>query len=309
MEDTSALTPTQERVLHHLMGLGQPRPSFHRELAADLKDQLEAALADVATGLGGGQLVVHKRALAQVLACEGHWLAEEAEGFAWSAPTALGAVTHKAVELSVSLREAHGMAVLVDLAIERLAADPERALGAWLLEASELERAELRSGAMDRAVKFEDEFPPLKREWRPRLESTLITSLCDDRIVLRGKVDLALGRAHGTQSGVLMVDFKTGRLARSHADDLRLYALLETLRSGVPPFRVASWYLDSGQCHQEDVDEAVLHTAVRRVSDGARKLYELKVKGRPPRLQPGPVCDYCSARAGCEAALSERSTP
>jgi hypothetical protein len=290
--------------MHQLMGRGQARPSFHPELAVELRKRLEEDLADVARGLGGRQLVVHKSALARVHACERHWAAEEEAGFAWSPATAMGAVTHKALELSVHM-DGFGVPALVDVAMERLAEDPHRGPGSWLLGASELERAELRSGAMDRAVKFEDEFPPLKREWRPRLESPLIAPLCDDRIVVRGKVDLALGRAEGNRAGVLIVDFKTGQLSRSHADDLRFYALLETLRSGVPPFRVATWYLDSGHWHQEDVDEAILHSAARRVTDGARKLFELQVQGRAPHLQPGPACDYCTARYSCEGAAQQ----
>ena len=302
MAGDALLTPTQERVLHEVMGRGQPRPAFSPELAARLRADVEKQLADVAKGLGDGQLVVRKAALAQVHDCEGYRLAEERAGFEWSPGAAIGAVTHKAIELSASLGHARGLAALVDLALERLSADVDRGDGAWLDRASELDRAEVRAGAVDRALKFEDEFPPISQAWRPRLESTLLTALCGDRIVVRGKVDLALGRARGATAGVLIVDFKTGVPWRGHADDLRFYALLETLRTGVPPFRVASWYLDSGQCHQEDVDEDLLEAAARRLVDGARKLYQLHVVGRPPSLQPGPTCRFCPARVTCPGA-------
>ncbi len=297
--EAAVLTPTQERVLSDLMGSGQARPGFEADLASRLRADLEERLAPVAAQLEGRQLVVHKAALARVHTCEGHQVAEAETGFSWSAAAAVGVVAHKAIELSVSLARTDGLAALVDLAIERLAADVDRAPGAWLAAASELDRAEIRGGAIDRALKFEDEFPPIKRAWRPRLESTLLTSLCDDRIVVRGKVDLALGQARGTTSGVLIVDFKTGKPRRDHTDDLRFYALLETLRAGVPPFRVASWYLDSGQCHQEDVDVELLQAAARRLADGTRKLHELEVVLRPPTWSAGPVCQYCSARQTC----------
>lgn len=300
--EAAVLTPTQERVLSDLMGNGQARPTFGADLASRLRADLEERLAPVAAQLGERQLVVHKSALSRVHTCEGHHVAEAEAGFSWSAPAAVGVVAHKAIELSVSLAPPDGLAALVDLAIERIASDVDRGLGAWLAGASELDRAEVRGGAIDRALKFEDEFPPIKRAWRPRLESTLLTSLCGDRIVVRGKVDLALGQAHGTTAGVLIVDFKTGKPRRDHTDDLRFYALLETLRAGVPPFRVASWYLDSGQCHPEDVDEALLQAAARRLVDGARKLCELDVARRPPSLSAGPVCHYCSARHTCPEA-------
>ena len=297
-----ALTPTQQRVLDEVMQRGRPRPVFQPALSARLRAGIEEHLADVARDLGQRQLTVHKAALAQVHGCEGRYLAEKERGLTWSVPAAVGAVTHKAIELSVSLSKAGGLASLVDLAMDRLAED-ERGPGPWLSGATDLERAEVRSGAVDRALKFEDEFPPVKPSWRPRLESTLLASLCSDRIVVRGKVDLALGQPRGTTSGVLIVDFKTGAPRRDHIDDLRFYALLETLRCGVPPFRVASWYLDSGHCHSEDVDEELLDAAARRLVDGARRMHELD-GGRPATLQVGPACHYCPAADHCPAASS-----
>jgi hypothetical protein len=212
-------------------------------------------------------------------------------------------VAHKAIELSINLQPCPPAAALVDLAVDRLVEDDwDWGPGRWLSEAPAVERAELRAFAADVVHKFQDEFPPLKQAWRPRLESSLSAELCGGRVTLRGKVDLALGQAQGTEARVLIVDFKTGGPAAGHRDDLRFYALLETLRVGVPPFRVASWYLDSGQWHAEDVDEDVLDTAVRRTVDGVTKLVELRVGERAARLQPGPTCGYCVARLGCEGA-------
>ena len=302
MDGDGALTPTQDRVLTELMGLGQARPVFDAGLALGLRDDLEAALAPVADRLGDQQLSVTKRALAQVHACERHHLSEEAVAFEWSVRTATGAVAHKAIELSATLRPPPAPEHLVDLALERLATDLDRGPGVFLATAGPVERAELRGAALDRVLKFADEFPPLKLSWRPRLESSLSAALCADRIWLRGRVDLALGRPTGTTAGVLIVDFKTGRPSRAGADDLRFYALLETLRAGVPPFRVASWYLDSGQCHAEDVTEDLLASAARRVVDGARALHELRFEHREARLAPGPACGYCRERDGCAGA-------
>ena len=304
MDGDGTLTPTQTRVLSDLMGLGQARPTFDRDLALGLRDDMETALADLADALGDQQLGVTKRALSQVHACERHAMAEEAVPFEWSVTTAVGAVAHKAIELSATLRTAPPPEHLVDVALDRLSADLDRGPGRWLAGADPVDVAELRGAALDRVLKFADEFPPVKLSWRPRLESSLSTSLCADRIWLRGKVDLALGRPTGTTAGVLIVDFKTGRPGRACADDLRFYALLETLRTGVPPFRVASWYLDSGRFHAEDVTEDLLAGAARRAVDGARALYELRLDGRSPRILPGPTCGYCRERATCDGAVT-----
>ena len=302
MDGDAALTPTQQRVRTELMGSRSDRPTFDRGLGLRLRDGLETALAPVADGLGDQQLFISKQALSEVHSCERHHVSQ-AGTFSWSVATASGTVTHKAIELGATMRPPAAPEQLVDLALDRLTADLDWGPGAWIAAADPVELAELRGAALDRVIKFSDEFPPLKLSWRPRLESSLSTSLCADRICLRGKVDLALGRPEGCRAGVLMVDFKTGRPSRSGADDLRFYALLETLRTGVPPYRVATWYLDSGQYHAEDVGEDLLASAARRVVDGARLLFELRIEGRPPAFHPGPACGYCAEKTDCEGAV------
>ncbi|HEY2428885.1 MAG TPA: PD-(D/E)XK nuclease family protein, partial [Acidimicrobiales bacterium] len=190
---------------------------------------------------------------------------------------------------------------LVDLAIERLIDSTDRGISAWLLDAPATEIAELRGAAADWIVKFQDTFPALQRRWRPRLESSMSVDLCGGRVVLRGKVDLALGQADGTTARVLIVDFKTGRPHAVHAEDLRFYALLEAIRVGVPPYRVATFSLDSGTWMAEDVDEDVLVAAVRRTVAAATKLVALE-EGAPPALRSGPACRWCPAAEGCPAA-------
>jgi RecB family exonuclease len=310
-----ALTPTQQRALDELRGAGADRPVFPADLAARLRERLEEGLADVSSRLAGlaeaaalagrsgeGELVVTKRHLAAVHQCERMHMAEVG-AFEWSPLTARGSVVHKALELSMGMAAPPGPGELVEMAIDRLA-EQERGVAAFLAVAGPVEQAELRVAATDMLSKFADEFPPLKKAWRPRIESSLIAPLCEGRVLLKGKVDLALGRAEGTTAGVLIVDFKTGRPVPAHVDDLRFYALLETLRVGVPPFRVASWYLDSGHCHAEDVTEELLLAAARRTVDGVRSLVELRVEGRQPTWRPCPACSYCPVRAECEGALT-----
>jgi hypothetical protein len=301
------LTPTQRRALDDLRGPGRDRPEFPADLAARLRSRLEEGLADVGDRLAerlgpDGELVVTKRDLAQVHQCERLYTSGLGT-FEWSPLAARGSVVHKALELSMGMAESMPPGELVEHAIERLA-EQERGVAAFLTTADAVEHAELRVAATDMVSKFSDEFPPLRKSWRPRVESSLSAPLCGGRVLLRGKVDLALGKADGTTAGVLIVDFKTGRPAPAHVDDLRFYALLETLRVGVPPFRVASWYLDSGHSHPEDVTEELLLTAARRVVDGVRTLVELRVDGRQPTWRPCISCTFCPARGECEGALA-----
>jgi hypothetical protein len=307
--DTHGLTPTQVQVATELFARGQPRPEFDPAVGPALRHILEEGLGPiVADRQPEAPLFLSKRTLAQVHSCEGLLQASRDAGFSWSPAAARGTVAHKAVELSVTLRDESTPLDLVDFAIERLIDGTERGISQWLLDAPAAEVAELRGAAADWVVKFQDTFPPLRRAWRPRLESALTVDLCRGRAILRGKVDLALGKAEGTQARVMIIDFKTGRPQAVHAEDLRFYALLETIRVGVPPFRLATFSLDSGTWIGEDVDDGVLLSAARRTIDAAAKLVELE-EGRGPKLRAGPSCRWCPAAATCaEAARDDDHT-
>ena len=96
-----------------------------------------------------------------------------------------------------------------------------------------------------------------------------------------------------------VIDLKTGGANPVHRDDLRFYALVETLRSGVPPRKVASFYLDAGEPVVEDVTERSLMTASRRMLDGVHAEIELQVEGREPVKRPGTSCRWCPLAPEC----------
>ena len=55
--------------------------------------------------------------------------------------------------------------------------------------------------------------------------------------------------------------------------ELASYALLLTLRFGVPPYRVASFFLESGTWQAEDVTEQTLvHAADRVIAPSLRRV-------------------------------------
>ncbi|HEY3485730.1 MAG TPA: hypothetical protein VGK49_10120, partial [Ilumatobacteraceae bacterium] len=81
--------------------------------------------------------------------------------------------------------------------------------------------------------------------------------------------------------------------------DLRYYALLETLVTRVPPRRLASYYLDAGDPHVEDVTEAVLRSAARRTVDGVRALVDLTTARRQPVKRGGAHCRWCPLTETC----------
>ena len=83
---------------------------------------------------------------------------------------------------------------------------------------------------------------------------------------------------------------------------MRFYALLMTLRFGVPPYRVASLFLDSGEWQAEDVTEETLFHAADRVVATARAAAAL-MNGREAVLTAGVYCGWCPRAETCPAAL------
>lgn len=299
MDDRPTLTPTQRDVLALLGAPPDKRPVFAADLRPELAHLLDHELTPLATAISeGDQLFVSKHQLGQVHACEARFLAEEARDFEWSVPLARGTIAHKAIELSIHWRGPLHPLVLVDEALGRLEQDSS-GLGHWLQGISEAERAELRGEANSRVAAFLECWPPLKREWRPVTESRVRAELCEGRIVLSGKVDLSLGHPQGSTAGKVLVDLKTGGFSPVHRDDLRFYALLETLRSGTPPRLCATYYLDRGRFEAEAVGEPALEATVRRISAGVARIVELRHGGRSPDRRPGPGCNWCPISHDC----------
>ena len=295
-----ALNPAQQRVIDDLFALAAPRPSFAEGIDLAMLSLIEPALSEVADRVDPLELHVNKAVLGQVLGCETHYLAEAAQSFRWTVANTRGVIAHRAIELAVFAPPGTPPLSVVDDVIERIAEEgDDRSPRDFLRGATAVELAELRGGASLVVTEFEAQFPPLDAKWRPRVEAPCKVELCASRIVLRSKVDLALGRAVGNEARVLLIDIKTGRPWPGHLEDLRYYALLETLRSGVPPFRIATYYLETGRWQHEDVDVALLESAARRVVLAVSRLADLAIRERPPTYTVGPACSFCPKRDEC----------
>jgi hypothetical protein len=153
---------------------------------------------------------------------------------------------------------------------------------------------------------FRSTFPPLRRmrrELAPSTEWHVRVELLGGALVLAGTLDLVLGVSPEDPASPsrLAIDLKTGHAWPEHAEDMRFYALLLGLRFGVPPYRVATVYLDSGEWQAEDVCERVLHRAADRVVEAVRAAAALD-RGQPLELQPGPYCTWCPRSAMCDVS-------
>jgi hypothetical protein len=294
MQEPVALTPTQERTLALLRRPEEP-VEFPEAFVDELLHTATVAVAELSERLQGESLWVSKGFLAKVHGCEVRHLAPD--DFAWKPSTAAGFVAHKAIELSLNWRGEPHPAVVVDEALSRLA-DQADARGAFVGSLSDGDWAELRSRAVDRTAKFLQDFPPLPLSSQPVLEASSRWRP-PGTIEFTGKVDLVVGKPAGRESRLLIIDFKSGNHAPHHRDDLRWYALVQTLRHAVPPRKVVTYYLDYADSDVEDVTEGMLTSALHRALEGIERHIELTVEGRTPVKRVGFACRWCPLQADC----------
>ncbi len=296
----SPLNPAQRAVLDELGATPAERPEFDPDEIDDLRAGLINQLEPLAPPLDDDGLFINKRTLNQVFGCEVKFVHEHgSRDFEWSIPMARGSVSHKAIELSLSWRGEPNPLDLVEEALGRLS-EQDRSIGGFLQTLNEADEAELRAEANDRVAKFLEMWPPLERRWSPVVETPMYHDLLEGRITLQARPDLTIGRARGVRAGKVIIDLKSGRPHAEHAGDLRFYALVDTLRIGVPPRLIASYYLDGARFSSETVTLGTLASAFTRVIDGVRRIVELTVESDPASHRTGPACRFCPLADSCE---------
>jgi hypothetical protein len=299
------LTEPQRRTLEQLIGTDE-RPSFPADLAQRLRDRIEEAVRGLELL---EPLWLGKEKLKDLARCEGKFhsaVVGEAPPFEHSSKSAAGVLLHKAVEVEVGSREPLDPHAIADVAVGRVLEREERFRLYWV-QLSAPEQDELLMEVVRRMTLFQGSFPPLRqlrRQLAPVSEMKARTELLGGDLVLSGQIDLVLGLADQldpTRATRLAIDLKNGGAYPEFAEDMRFYALLLTLRFGVPPYRVASLFLESGSWQAEDVTEELLQHAADRTIAAARSAAAL-INGRPAALTPGVYCAWCPRAPVCPAA-------
>ena len=298
--NVSDLNPIQRSVFDALRV-----PEGWTPLPDTLVEQLEAELTSGLAALDtvftrDEPLRVTKRAMATIHGCETHHVEEKKSAFAWSLPTVRGTVAHKAIELLLNWRGDPVPALLADAAIESLINNPRESAGIFLAQLPDSDLAELRGMIVDTVTNYLESFPPLKPQWRPVVEHSARYTMFDESIVFSSRADLVIG----TAGRKVLIDLKTGQLTPTHRDDLRFYALVETLRSRQPPRSLASFSLDAARLEVEEVSEGLLRAAVRRTIDGVTLMADLVTERREPTRRAGFQCRWCPLNDSCEEGVS-----
>ena len=140
------------------------------------------------------------------------------------------------------------------------------------------ELAALRAFARARAVSIASQWRPVPAAWMPRTAERLRVPLDGGRVELRASADLVLGRPSGGEARTCLLHVLDERHSAAGAvragrarRERRAMALAETLRSGAPPWRVATYDPATGHLDCDDVGDTLLSAGVHDVLAALRQ--------------------------------------
>ena len=303
------LTDAQRRTLRWLLDPGAG-VAFDAGLGGRVRHRLESAVRPLAP-LPLGPLRLTKLRLNLLERCQGLFEAElrgERPPFAHSLASAAGTLAHRSVELDIASPDDIRPVDLVTHAVGSLGRD--RAFGPYWDGLGPADRDRLLARALVCVNRFRQSFPParlFRRAMAPVTELWMEARFGAGAVSVAGKADLLLNAARPGRSTRLLLDLKVGRPWSEHAEDMRLYALLLLLRSGRPPFRVATFYLMSGEWQAEDVTDQTLERACDRVVAAVRTAAHVG-GGGTAELSGGPWCTRCPRALSCPASRASFAT-
>ena len=251
-------------LVERLRGDLTSRPPVDRELAGGLKEWLSDGLGALANSLDPdeGPLVVTRRMLATRGACPRRPSGPAEPNLVRAA--LIGTVFRQRL---VAPCEGDVMAE----AIAGLVVDGySRHIVTGLSALPPGERRTLGEQIETISRRITGQWTPIPAGWLPRTRERLSVPVGGGRLVLTGVADLLLGRP-GDQASVCVVSLRTTDRRPVDRSVRRLLALLETVRSGAQPFRVASYYPSTGELDVEEVTEEMLTgtvaSLIERVAD------------------------------------------
>lgn len=266
----------------------------------DTERELLAALGPVASSFSAdNSLRITKHMLATVHGCETHFLESRRAPFAWNLNTVRGTIAHKGIELALNWHGTPEPGDVADAAIVSIMENARESAADFLASLAPHEAAELRGNVVVYLTTFFDCFPRLKAAWKPVVEYPVTYLLSGGAIVLSARMDLALG-APGRK---VLLDIKTGRIMPVHRDDLRFYALVETLRSRQAPRQLGTYSLEAARLDDEPVTEGLLQAAVRRTAAGVSLIADLVTGEKVPDVRAGAQCRWCPLNETCDEGI------
>jgi len=285
-------------VLERLRADGASRPAVDAALAGGLRDWLEDGLAPgvEARGDAAEPVRVSKEALNQVLVCEAHLVAARRAPRVPTVELVRGSCVDALFRQWISVG---AVGDPWDDALSALEVDGDRdGVASFARALTGPRRQALEAELAEQVAQIQAHWSVPSPAWLARTQERLEVPLCGGRVVLAGVVDLVLGGPPEERASVCLVELKSGGRRLEHRGDLHFYALLETLRSGSPPFRIATYYSATGELDDEAVGDDALVSALKRTLEGATRLCRLAAGAEPART-PNPLCAWCAGLPAC----------
>jgi hypothetical protein len=252
-------------VLQALRGNSSRRPLVDPGLSGGLRDWLEDGIFSLTLDIDS-PLIVTKRALRDTLVDWRCDRIQKPDSTAMALGTLIDAVFRQFVTIG------HINDPMTD-GLDALAVDPRHdEVFDFVRGLTGSELTEFKDELETQSAILVSKWPRLAPAWLPRTQERISVPLAGGRVVLVGIIDLMIGVPSAGQASVGLVEVKSGRARSEDREDLRFYALLETLRSGAAPFRLATFYTRTGQLDAEDVDDELLATSVQRVIGAVTRL-------------------------------------
>ena len=298
MCEAASAAPPGQGVVSRLRGTSAERPAVDAGLAGGLRDWLEDGLSEAVAALPdhGNPVRVTKEAVNQVLVCEAHFVASRDLSRPMSIELARGLMVDALFRQWITTGD---IADPWEDAVAALAVSTDGTeMTAFLGSLGADVRRTLRGELATHLEHVASSWPHPSPSWLARTQERLIVPLAGGQVVLSGVIDLALGAPSSGRASVCIVEVKSGRRRIEHRGDLHLYALLETLRSGAPPFRIATFYTATGELDVEPVGRDALTSALHRVLAAGQRLCRL-ASGAEPQRTPNPLCAHCSGLTAC----------
>ncbi len=262
--DAAAARPSSggSELLTLLRAGAATRPRFDPGLAGGLRAWLEDAAYGAAASRGdeSSPLVLGTRRLLGSAA--GGW-GDEAETEGTGDELLVGALVHALFRQLVSVGTiGHPLGD----ALDALAAEGSDELVERIESLAGTERALLAETVASHASQLAGLVPRFAPGWLPRTEDRIAIPLAGGRVVLHGVADLLVGVPQPDVASLCALGLTTGGPWARERRSLHFLALLETLRSGTPPFRLALLESATGRYGIEDVREEHLRAMASHVA-------------------------------------------
>lgn len=261
-----------------------------------LRDQIEDGLAQLAVERN---FSVTASSLRSVHGCEEAHVAREP--FEWNTATAGRQLLPAAYDLLLAGTEGND-AQLLGAALDERAEEPW-SLGEYLSGLGPEERHAVTGEVLDEFGAARALIGRLPLAWKVRVapdRAAKLRTLGPD-VKVRAKAHLVLGPVKAPAVVILRHHLNPGV-----RDDLRFYALVQTINANLAPATVVGVGIEDGAVTAEPVTLALLEHAAGRVVDGVLRMAEL-IRGAEPVLRPGPVCGWCPRRRACPSAGRSRT--